>query len=208
MKQRKCKVCKDLFEPQRGLQQTCNFHCALKLAKEIERKADKKKWQGEKKVMKEKLKTLSDWKKDLEVLVNGIVRLIDNEQSCISCPPTTPIQKGFAGHFHSVGSNDSLRFNLFNIFRQCYSCNGNKGGAPIQYLAGLVRLYGEEYANYVHYDIVRLYPSIHLSVPEIKGAITVCRGIIRELENKNYVYDAETRISLRKLYNEQIGIYK
>jgi len=47
-----------------------------------------------------------------------------------------------------------------------------------------------------------------LSVPEIKAAITVCKGIIKELERKNYIYDAETRISLRKLYNDEIGIYK
>ena len=208
MKQKKCKVCKEPFEPQRGLQSVCSFPCALKLAKEIERKAENKKWQSEKKAMKDKLKTLSDWKKDLEVYVNKIVRLIDYECNCISCPPTTPIQKGFAGHFHSVGSNDSLRFNLDNIHLQCYSCNGNKGGAQVQYLAGMGRIYGDIYSDYVHYGIVRHYPAIHLSVPEIKDAIAVCKGIIKELEGKMYVYDAPTRINLRNLYNEQIGIYK
>lgn len=205
MKQKKCKVCKEPFEPQRGLQVACSFLCALKLAKEIERKSDKKKWQGEKKVMKEKLKTLSDWKKDLEHLVNKIARLIDFGNPCISCGGLNSPQ---GGHFHAVKANPAIRFNLFNIFVQDYYCNVKLSSNRPGYNEGLIKTFGKEIKEYIEYDIVRLYPSIHLSVPEIKAAISICREIIKELERKNYVYDAETRISLRKLYNDRIGIYK
>lgn len=204
MKQKKCKVCKDYFEPQRGLQSVCSYVCALKLAKEIESKSAAKKWQGEKKILKEKLKTASNWKQDLQVLINRIIRLIDYGQPCIATGSLNG--KGNAGHYFGIGSNDTLRFNLHNIHIQSEHSNSYKSGDTLNYQAGIERIYGIEYLNFMN-SLKSLKP-IHLGVPEIKDAIIKCREIIKELEQKGYIYDAETRINLRKLYNEQIGIYK
>lgn len=204
MKQKKCKVCKEPFEPQRGLQSVCSFPCALKLAKEIERKAENKKWQSEKKAMKDKLKTATNWKQDLQVLINRIVRLIDYGQPCIATGSLNG--KTNAGHYFGVGSNDTLRFNLHNIHLQSEHSNSYKSGDTLNYQTGIEKVYGLKYLDYMN-SLKGIKP-IHLSVPEIKDAITVCRGIIKELESKMYIYDAPTRINLRKLYNERIGIYK
>jgi len=92
-----------------------------------------------KKETKEESIITGDWKGKLQIEINAISRLIDKNCNCISCSPDTPIKKIFGGHLISVAANSSIRFNLHNIHRQCYSCNGNKGGAQIEYLAGLTR---------------------------------------------------------------------
>jgi len=119
----KCKNCLIKFTPTRFLQKYCmlNEECtdaSIKAVLDNNRKlADKKvadKWKEEKKEMVEKLKTLSDYKKDLEIEINAIVRLIDKGHDCIS--GGFKDYKMHAGHLYSVGAFPSIRFNLLNIY--------------------------------------------------------------------------------------------
>lgn len=207
MKVKICKTCKYTFVPDRNFQACCSFDCAIKLTKENQAKKAKKDWVKEKAERKEAIMKPSEWEKILQDQTNHISRLLDRGCNCISCKPETPIQKIFGGHLHSVGSNYSLRYNLHNIHRQCFSCNGKKGGQPILYLEGIVREYGQEYADYIHYDIKRKYTYLGLTVETIKEKILIAKLIKKELIELGNTYDAKERVQLRYDLNKRIGIY-
>jgi uncharacterized protein YPO0396 len=72
---KKCKSCGKNFEPSNTIQAVCGLKCALKLsAAKTKQKATEKKQLNLK--LKESLKTLGEFKKDLQIEVNKIVRLL------------------------------------------------------------------------------------------------------------------------------------
>jgi len=200
LKVKKCKNCLCAFQPFNPLQYICCPSCAVIYNKKLEAK----KIDVKVKEMKDGLKGLKEYKKDLEVEINTIVRLIDKGCDCISCN-----SKGnSAGHFHSVAANGSIRYNLHNLHLQEYSCNGEKGGNVIKYGAGLIYVYGKEYKEYVEYDLVRLYPEIKLSLHEIKEAIKKARNVVKILKVEDKEYSPKERLQKRNFFNKVIGIYK
>lgn len=151
------------------------------------------------------LKSLSEWQKELQDEVNHIARLIDKDQSCISHNGIPKKPNG--GHYLSVGSHPALRFNLLNIWQQCYSCNGEKGGKPIQYEDTLVAMYGREVFDSIRYGLPQLYPYLKLHQSAYPELIKKAREIVRELKKEDMVYTKEERLELRHKYNKQLGIY-
>jgi len=132
MKKRKCKQCGQYFQQQRPLQYLCSWECASIYAKELEKKKEEKEWKKRKKVIKEELKTHSDYVKELQIVFNKYIRLRDKGKPCISCDK--PLKGKFdAGHFYSVGSYPNLRFNEINVHGQCVYCNQYKGGNIHEY---------------------------------------------------------------------------
>ncbi len=154
---------------------------------------------------KEALMTLSDYKKQLEEKVNEIVRLIDKDQNCISC--NNKPNKLFAGHYHSVGSQQPIRFNLLNIYGQCYSCNGEKGGLLLQYGQGLINNFGKEHKEYCEFELLRTFKTIKLDKFEILEAKKIATELCRFLKLENKTYSPNERLELRKKFNNMIGIY-
>lgn len=172
--------------------------------KKIE-KQSKKRNREEKKQAKYKLKTKSDYERELQKHINTIVRLIDKGGCCISTQK--PLNAKYdAGHFYAVGSNPALRFNLFNIYAQSVYANQYLSGDQINFLSGLRHFYGSEHGEYV-LSLKSLYKALKLSVDEIIEAIKVAKCIVKELQEANGIYDADERIRLRKEYNDKIGIY-
>lgn len=207
-KPKKCKVCENEFMPRATTQVICSSKCAIKNAElKVIAKANKQA-RKEKKMWHDKNDKLSVFEKRLEVEINAIARLIDYGCNCISCNPNTPIKREFGGHFHSVKSNNSIRFNLFNISTQCYSCNGEKGGNQIAYYNGLKYYYGNKLADYVMYDIVRLYPTMKWSRDELMEWIKKAKKIRKSLESNLQVLTPTQRIQLRNEINTELGIYK
>ena len=84
MKDKKCKVCQEKFTPIQFAQQCCGYKCAMIHSKNLKLAKELKDWKVEKAILKDKLKTLSDYAKDLQKEVNTIVRLIDKNTQCIS----------------------------------------------------------------------------------------------------------------------------
>jgi hypothetical protein len=207
MKAKSCKQCKSKFIPDRPLQMVCSFMCSVEYTKANQAKKAKKDWIKEKAERKEKIMKKGDWEKLLQDQVNHIARLLDNGCNCISCNPNTPIQKAFGGHLHAVGGNAPLRYNLHIIHRQCFSCNGKKGGVPLLYLEGIVREYGQEYADYIHYDIKRKYTYLGLTIETIKEKIMIAKLIKKELIELGNNYTPEERVRFRHDLNNRIGIY-
>lgn len=156
--------------------------------------------------MKEGLLKHSDYENILQQLINKIVRLIDQGNPCISHNGMG--KKINAGHYHSVGSNNSLRFNLFNIFSQCEGCNNFKGSNRTGYDEGLKKLFGFDEWLYINEGILLKYREVKLSVPELKEAITKCKEIIVKLQKDKSIRSPEERLQMRYELNRQIGIYK
>jgi hypothetical protein len=143
-------------------------------------------------------------KKYVQPIFNEIARLIDYGQPCIATGKFGGKLNG--GHFHSVGSNRTLAFHLHNIHLQSEHSNSYKGGDNNRYREGLVREYGQKYADYV--DSLKSIQPIKLSksdLIEIKNIATVIKN---ELKNNPVVMTAQERIEIRDEINKRIGIYK
>ena len=165
----RCRHCKEKFEPRF---KTTEPYCWNEECKEVEirlyldnkKKKKDKDWKKEKKVIKERLKTHSEHEKDLQSLINQIINLIDKGQPCMSCSNKGKPQ---AGHYHSTGANNSIRFNLNNIWNQCYRCNVQLSANIIGYDEGLIETYGKNFWEEIKFGLVRKYPLIKLSKEEI-----------------------------------------
>ena len=199
VKPKKCKHCAKLFTPIRSsLEVVCSSSCAIQLGKTKPIKISKKS-------QLEPLKTISDYRKELQTKVNMIVRLIDLNHVCISCGQLP--NKPFAGHYHAVGSNEALRFNLFNIFVQCMRCNGFNGGMLLDYGKGLKQTFGGAIKEYCESTIVSEFKFVKLNQNDLKEASRKATEIIKFLQLENKEYNRVERINLRKQFNKMLGIY-
>lgn len=206
----KCKCCGVKFIPKTFLQKFCMekdecIKAFVQFAKEKKQAEAKKKWSKEKKEIKEKLATKSDYKNDLQKEINKIIKYIDKNVNCISSGrPLTDSRN--SGHIWAVGGNDTLRFNLHNIYNQSISDNKDKGGKPLEAMQGIKDMYGIEQYNLV-LELKSKYKYLGLTIDDLKEKIKIARQINRELENLNLTYPPKVRIELREKYNKRIGIY-
>lgn len=86
---------------------------------------------------KEFIKPKSKWLAEAQAAFNKYIRLRDYKDPCISCGKSKEQieeKQGWktggcwdAGHFMTRGAKGQLRFVLFNVHKQCKSCNGGGG---------------------------------------------------------------------------------
>jgi len=141
IKQKKCSICKELFTPFNSIS-TCSPKCEReRLRKVAEKEYDK--------ITKEMKKELNDkdssfWSDKAQKMCNKYILIRDAKKPCISCGNTNNV-KYDAGHYLSRGHSAALRFNEFNIHKQCSNyCNVANSGQSVRYRQALVKLYGEE----------------------------------------------------------------
>ena len=72
---------------------------------------------------------------------HAFIRERDKERGCISCGSFVEVQ---AGHYHSAGQNNHLRFNPDNVNGQCKRCNYFLRGAQAKYRMNLIEKIGRE----------------------------------------------------------------
>jgi hypothetical protein len=171
----------------------------IKAKKEVERK-QKADWRANKKKLKEQTK---NWKHELQTEINKIVRLIDKGQPCLA-RGTYPKQM-HAGHVFSVGSNQTIRFNLHNIHRQSAQSNHfqNDDGLLRE---GLRKEYGQDYFEFV--SGLRKTPDLNLKNDEYKELTKRARKIRKQMEKDDYRFNSTIgRIDMRNWINEKLGIY-
>jgi hypothetical protein len=172
--QRKCVQCKDKFTPQNNNQICCSGFCAYEYVK----KQTAKNWQKEKKELKEKLMSKSDYLNILQKVFNTFIRMRDKDKNCISCDRKLT-GKFDAGHFFSVGAYPNLRFNEKNVHGQCVHCNRDKHGNVKEYDLRLQMLLSDtEYQMLLE---SRNKP-LKLSIDEVKELILIYRQKIKELK--------------------------
>lgn len=210
---KKCKHCLEAFQPFVSTQKYCfKTECTEVWVTEVKRKEAERKqkaWNKE----KSKRKVTSDayrklFKATLQREINKLAKLIDqrfNYTTCIDC--NKPFGKQVdAGHFTSVGANETLRYNLHNIHSQKSDCNQNGlgGGKRLEYLRGLTHRYGELYAQYVEVTLNLDYPLIKLTSADMDEKIKLVRKLIRGFDTMEF----NDAIHARKILNRIIGIYK
>jgi hypothetical protein len=174
---KKCKICKCFFDPKySSLQPTCtNPQCIISYSK----RTDEKKAKREIKAMRERVKSVSQWRRELQQVFNAYIRERDKNRPCISCDRPL-IGKYDAGHFYSVGNYPNLRFTESNVHGQCVECNQHKHGNLIEYSERLpFRIGTIEYHN-LHQ--LKNQP-LRLSLDEIKEQIIYYRQLLKSIKN-------------------------
>lgn len=155
MKMKKCKFCGNEFKQARPMQNVCSPDCAYKLVEQKNIKKDAKAIKDKEKELrkhlkesKERLKTKGQLAKEAQAAFNKYVRLRDKDLPCISCGRHHQGQY-HAGHYRSVGSSPHLRFNLWNIAKQCQPCNVHLSGNLINYRMNLIKKIGKEKVDWI-----------------------------------------------------------
>lgn len=207
----RCKECKEKFNPKWFNQKFCMdkdecIKAHVEMAKLNKAKQDMKEWNTKKKELSITAHAKKH-KNELQRSINMLARMIDNKFNlpCIDCGrPYGKQQDG--GHFKSVGSNYTLRFNLHNIHSQRSECNQNGigGGRERQYYNGLIERYGEDYAIMVDTGLQQQYKLLKLTEHEVYEKLTLVRSIIRSFDT----YQFNSPIEAREQLNRLIGIYK
>ncbi len=176
---KKCKVCKEVFHPERLFQEACNYRCALNLA-EIKRKKKEKKQNAEQK----RKYYDNDIKTRREAAVrtfNGYIRLRDQGMCCISCNKPCGSWRVDAGHYIPAGNCTALRFNEFNVNAQChFDCNVNQSGNRTEYRKGILNKYGQEVVDFLEGP----QPTIKITVQFYKDIEDKYKLKIKELKGK------------------------
>lgn len=148
LKPKKCRSCGVVFEPVRSMQKVCSPACAIALndkAKAKKAAQAKRVERADIRVRLEKAKTRGTHQRELQAAFNAWIRQRDAGQPCISCGRSANWQGQWdAGHYRSVGSEPSLRFEADNVHRQCLPCNTHLSGNLIPYRINLIKKIGIE----------------------------------------------------------------
>lgn len=143
---RKCPNCREWYTPFNSLQRSCSKPaCAIAVGRMQQRKAQRRKDRA----TKERLKRPSELAREAQYWFNRFIRLRDRNAPCISCGGN-PDDEGLitgsywhAGHYRSVGACPALRFNEWNVHKQCSQCNGHKSGNIRDFRIGLIQRFTE-----------------------------------------------------------------
>lgn len=155
---RKCKICGTRFETPYFNRNWCSDACfkeikqaqydkAIKKAKEksVEPKKAVKPVKPLKQYVKIKQRSTTERANLLRQLViafNAYIRRRDELLPCISCG-TMQANEWHAGHYKTAKAHPELRFNEFNVNKQCHHCNIVLSGNIEGYRKGLIERYGE-----------------------------------------------------------------
>ena len=174
MKTRKCKYCKQSFEPTVFLQKNC-FEplCVSDWINEVK----EKNWKKKKAKLKMDLMTIQDYVKLAQQVFNKYIRLRDAGNVCISCGKK-PLKEN-AGHFYNANNHWSVRFDERNVHLQCEHCNTYLSGNLIYYRENLLKKIGiEEFENLS----VEATKTRKFTIEQLKEIIAIYKKKIKELE--------------------------
>ena len=177
MKNRRCKNCKEIFEPLKPLQYVCGWKCADEYQKLLKTNKEAKEWRDKKKVMKADLMTFSDHIKLFQTVFNTFIRLRDKDLPCVSCG-AEKCEEFHAGHY-IASTYQYLRFNEFNVHKQCSKCNTHLRGNSIPYRIELIKRIGLEEVEYLENS---RHMMLEITIPEIKEKIKEYKEKIRKLK--------------------------
>ena len=135
-KERKCKVCGNLFLARTNMQQTCSRQCETE--RKVKKNAQKKEKMSANKVA---AKSKSNLLKRAQEVFNRFIRNKYKGMMCVSCGKGDDGTHQ-AGHFFPVGRCAATRFDERNVFNQCAECNMMKSGNIENYRKFLIREIG------------------------------------------------------------------
>ena len=172
---KKCKNCKEPFQPYNSLQKYCSKSECVRVWVDSEKE---KQWKKAKAKKKAELMTVQDYIKLAQQVFNKYIRLRDKDKGCISCGK--PLKGKFdAGHYFNASNHWAVRFDEDNVHGQCVECNRHKHGNLINYQEGLkVRIGLFNYAMLLDWS----NETRKFSVEELKEIISLYKNKIKEIE--------------------------
>jgi hypothetical protein len=205
MKIKKCRVCKEPFEPQRPLQSVCGFDCAKVLGQAKSAANDKEHAKANRatlKAAKLAIKPLSYWHTRAQVAFNKFIRMRDHDQPCISCGRNEfevewqPGGLWDCGHFMSVGHAPELRFEEKNAYKQCKKCNGGSGkyakknkSVAASYEENLRQRVGNETVDWLK----GAHEPKHYKIPDLQEIEQKYLKLAKELESELFSNEEEIK---------------
>ena len=185
---KKCSFCKtkQVIEITTPIYKFCSFECASSMASAVQIKQNKKKAQAfnrETRRLKESIKPKTKWLAELQAQVNKYVRLRDINDGCISCDKASDwVGQWHCGHYFSRGHSSSLRFNLWNMHKQCSVCNNHLSGNIGEYTPKLIDKIGM--TRYKHLESHKSDIASY-DIEWVKRAIKVAKKAVKRLEKTN-----------------------
>jgi hypothetical protein len=181
IKPKKCRVCGNEYLPYMTTQVCCmSYECQVTYATAHALKSQEKRVKADRKETREKkqaLKPRSQWLKEAQVEFNKYIRLRDADLPCISCQRFHTGQY-HAGHYRTVGSCPELRFEEYNIHKQCSACNNHLSGNIINYRINLIRKIGLEKVEWIEGK----HEARHYTIDDLKAIKAKYKTLCRELE--------------------------
>lgn len=172
-----CKCCKQTFTPDRPLQGTCTWVCAVEYAKQ---QHEAKRVKEAKKAKQEyKANDLALLKRKAQAIVNEYVRLRDKDEPCISCGYSGADRIWHGGHYIPMGSSSALRFDERNIHKQDSQCNLFKSGNLAEYRKGLIDKIGLETVEELE---AKRNDTKKWTIEELKEIIDIYKAKTKELQ--------------------------
>ena len=185
---KKCRACKEKFEPFNSLHVACSPGCALQVARKAlnkdtkEKAKEQRKWVRE---QKQRLKTKGEHTREAQQAFNAYIRERDRNRPCISCGTYTPGGDPRGGvwdcsHYRSVGACPELRFEELNAHKGCKNCNRDKSGNIVEYRISLVQRLGQEAVGWLEgpHDPKRY------TIDDLKAIKTKYRALKRDIKRK------------------------
>jgi len=147
----RCLNCKTKFIPKRFLQKHCNenqecIDASVKYAMDKVSANNKKSAVSEKRVLREKLKTIGQYEQEAKKSFQKWVRIRDKGMPCISCG-TENAKEIHGSHYFDANRFSGLIFDKRNCHASCDYCNVYLSGNLIGYRKGLVERYGLEFVE-------------------------------------------------------------
>lgn len=198
----RCKICRKKFEPLSNWMvknSVCSAECASTLALKKIKDTQKEEYRQMKIICYE-----SDNKRTLQNEINKLARNIDKRYgytTCIDCGKPFVGQVD-AAHYHSIGKNNTLRYNLHNIHSARGHCNQYSETHLVGYKEGLIKRYGEAYYTFIQ-DLKLTYKYIKVTAEELPSIIKIVRSLNRHIDT----YPFNDAVTCREKMNKEIGIY-
>lgn len=202
LKPKKCRACRESFQPNNSMQVVCSPGCGLLIARQARERKEAQLAKEERKQTrerKERLKTRVDFLKDAEKAVRDYRRIYELSigSGCISCGKSQEEIKAAqgwktggafdAGHWMGKGARPELRLEPLNIWLQCKACNGGSAkyarkGESVKdgFEAGVIERMGREAANELKND----HKPRHYTIDDLKAITKEYRAKTRELKRK------------------------
>ena len=191
-KPRKCRHCKQMFQPTYCGQNTCSFECKVALGVFFAERSKAKREKAERiaeiastKILREKLKTKSEWMREAQTAFNQFIRLRDQlaGHPCISSGQTLDWSGNNvdAGHYRSRGSAPHLRFDERNCHAQSKKDNRYLSGNAVDYRIGLIARIGLEAVESLEADQT---PKKY-TIAELKAIKSHYVAKLKEMKNGN-----------------------
>ena len=169
---KKCKHCKQPFQPYNSLQKYCSSSECVKVWIDVEKE---KKWKKEKEKKKTELMTVQDYIKIAQQVVNKYINHRDKGLPCISCDKLITGRVN-ASHFWNANNHWNVRFDEDNIHSSCITCNQHLSGNLLEYQKRLITKIGQK-----KYDELEAKSKItrKYSREELKEIIEIYRNKIK-----------------------------